>query len=542
MPYKVLIVDDEPMIRFGLSSCMDWQGEGFELVGAAANGEAALELIGRESIDILITDIKMPLMDGLQLTRRVKDLIPHVKVVFVSSFSDFEYAREAVKLGVVVDYLLKPTMEPEDLQDILRACKMSLDQDTERAKQYLVWSGEESRTRQQRLEVEFRQYLNGLGEPPAWKPECLTDTLRLAVWKRCSEEEDAGSLPIAKLLRLEAAKERLDDSCPQGLSFLTGDEQLVMIIADRYGRGLSDITNLHRQLLNDGERYTVGISPIFHELTMVRDAYEWALSALDNAFFEDQGRCYEGSIPAPARSLMKKEQEEEANRKLAEMRESFSQALASFDHQRCIAVLEEIASIWRLREFPRATIIAQSRGMLAMMWSIRFEWKTDESLKIGLERLQDLDEMETLEEVAALLRKELSRKGEPTNLPLMAEDANGVHVIQMALSYIQEHYKDDLTLQKVADFVYMSKNYFSEQFKRHTGYNFIDFVIRLRIHHAKHLLETTNLKVIDIGLQSGFHSPKHFLKLFKRLEGNTPAEYREQCRHRHRDIFSVQGG
>ncbi len=111
MTYKVLIVDDEPMIRLGISSCVLWEEEGFDLAGESANGEAALQLVKEQEINILITDIKMPLMGGLELTRQVSRLFPNIKVILISSYSDFEFAREAVKLGVVVDYLLKPTME-----------------------------------------------------------------------------------------------------------------------------------------------------------------------------------------------------------------------------------------------------------------------------------------------------------------------------------------------------------------------------------------------------------------------------------------------
>src|SRR5690554_2907780 len=127
MPYKVMVVDDEPMIRFGLVSCIDWKMEGFELIGEAANGASALRLLNDQHLDVLITDIKMPLMDGLELSRSLKQINPNVKVIIVSSYSDFGYAQQAVRLGVVMDYILKPTMEPEDLLRIVRACKEELD-------------------------------------------------------------------------------------------------------------------------------------------------------------------------------------------------------------------------------------------------------------------------------------------------------------------------------------------------------------------------------------------------------------------------------
>ena len=109
---------------------------------------------------------------------------------------------------------------------------------------------------------------------------------------------------------------------------------------------------------------------------------------------------------------------------------------------------------------------------------------------------------------------------------MLAEDSYNVHSIQRALDFIREHYLKEISLQDAADYVNMSKNYFSEQFKRHTGMNFIDYLIHLRIQHAKRLLRTTSLRVYEVGLRSGFNSSKHFLKLFKRKVRCTPAEYR----------------
>jgi two-component system, response regulator YesN len=117
--YKVLIVDDEPVIRFGLKASVDWEAEGLYLIGDYPNGEEALKAIESVQPDILITDIKMPLMDGITLMKHAIERYPHIKVILVSSYNDFEYVREGLRLGAV-DYILKPTLEPEDFLQLLR--------------------------------------------------------------------------------------------------------------------------------------------------------------------------------------------------------------------------------------------------------------------------------------------------------------------------------------------------------------------------------------------------------------------------------------
>ncbi len=128
MLYRAAIVDDEPVIRFGIRASVDWEKEQIGLAGDFANGEAAWREISREPVDILITDIKMPVMDGLELTRRTLERYPRTKVILVSSYSDFEYVREGLQLGVL-DYLLKPTLEPEGLLAIVRKCLGKIEQE-----------------------------------------------------------------------------------------------------------------------------------------------------------------------------------------------------------------------------------------------------------------------------------------------------------------------------------------------------------------------------------------------------------------------------
>ena len=150
-----------------------------------------------------------------------------------------------------------------------------------------------------------------------------------------------------------------------------------------------------------------------------------------------------------------------------------------------------------------------------------------------MNKLATIENSPTLESLVSYVRKELHRLWEPDQLLVATDDIGGAYTIQLALTYIQDNYRQEISLQEVANYAHMSKNYFSEQFKKRTGFNFIDFVIRLRIHYAKHLLETTSMRVVDIGEQSGFNSPKHFLKLFKRMTHATPGEYREQLLKEH---------
>ncbi|MFK4997272.1 response regulator [Bacillus sp. N9] len=117
--YKVLIVDDEQLIRQGIKHYVNWEQEGFQIVGEAANGKEALEIIKQTDPHIVITDIVMPVIDGEELTRIIKKDYPHIQVIILSSYSDFDYVRSTFQSGVS-DYILKPKLNGPELLTALK--------------------------------------------------------------------------------------------------------------------------------------------------------------------------------------------------------------------------------------------------------------------------------------------------------------------------------------------------------------------------------------------------------------------------------------
>lgn len=537
MPYKVMIVDDEPIIRFGLSSCVDWEQEGLSLIGEAANGEAALRIIREHAVDILITDIRMPLMDGLELTRQVKDFLPNVKVILISSYSDFEFAREAVKLGVVVDYLLKPTMEPDDLIRILHNCKQHLDMEKLRYQKEERFVHEEYKHQMLQFESKLKSYLGGTTVHLDWKPDWLTGPLVIAIWKYDALEIDAN---LHGIVLLESVKEQLNAWCAQGISFVSGNDEIITLLADHNGSVNNAIGSYHQQLaIHGGPNFTVGISPSIHSIISVRDALEWAVLAIESSFFQGKGKCYLGAISAHNDDELMNIQED-LQRQHRILREKFSRSFASSDRELCMEIFELYVLQWKNPHYKRQDIILDARNLIMISGSHHLKHQTEEVMQSMVKKLTTIENSPTFEMLVSYVRKELQRLWEPDQL-LITTELGGAHTIQLALSYIQDNYRREISLQEVADYVHMSKNYFSEQFKRCTGFNFIDFVIRLRIHYAKHLLETTSSRIIDIGLQSGFNSPKHFLKLFKRMVHATPGEYRDQLAKKQEDEDMTKG-
>lgn len=533
MGYKVLIADDEPMIRFGLSSAVQWAEEGLELVGEAGNGQAALDIIAREQVDILITDIKMPIMNGIELTQRAKAINAAIKVIFVSSYSDFEYAREAVKLGVVVDYLLKPTMEPQELAELLRRCKDELD-----AHQEHMGGSEAAALLEQHLK---QLLLHGSADPARldW-PQWLEGRVAIAVWELHAA---AGDSALDSFVQMEQACAYLTAHWKgKGLAFITDEQRWAAIVADPHDQLLQEYAQRHRTLM---EELRLSCSCVVVAVVADRQAaqkaaaasgellhyaYRAAAAALDEAFFAVEEvatfREVRSSAGSPAGALPVPD--EASERRWLELRDSFSRHMAAGMHELCQADLEEIGRGWQARSATKVQVLHQAQSLLSI---IVFSDRT-QSLEQLTSRLtgevQQLTRLRTVAQVRDRLALALEQVWSIGEQPRVVEDAGSAHAIQLALTYIQQRFREDISLQEVADCVYMSRNYFSEQFKRRTGLNFIDFVIQLRLQYAKKLLRTTTLKIYEVAAQSGFNSTRHFLKLFKRECGHTPAEYRNR--------------
>ena len=272
MAYRVVLADDEPIIRCGIASCIPWQEAGFELAGQASNGREALAICAREHVDVIISDIMMPVMDGLALVREAKKINPGVKAVMISSYSEFKYAQEAVKSGVVVDYLLKPTMEPEDLLEVLHTCRRRLDEEKASRERSEFFEREKRRHELEQAEIQLKKCLAGGAEPPPPVRPWMKEPLALSVWSFA---------PRAMLA--EEIKSRLAECGDTMLAAVTGGNELVALQPDRGGGAFSETAKRCREWSREtGAVITVGVSPAFHDLRALRDAYGWAKAALES--------------------------------------------------------------------------------------------------------------------------------------------------------------------------------------------------------------------------------------------------------------------
>ncbi|TYR74486.1 response regulator [Rossellomorea vietnamensis] len=506
--FNVMIVDDEPIIRFGLKSSIDWEKENLKLIGDYSNGQQALDAMEREGrVDILITDIKMPVMDGITLMKKALVVNPKLKIVLVSSYNEFEYVREGLTHGAV-DYILKPTLEPETFLKTVHKCvdKIEEEQKMDRKLEYAQQSNVAAIRR--RVEQEMKRIL--LKKHDEVKSESVISMfeephaivlLKLKGMDRV--DEDFGFLYNS--LIFEEIQERFYLATDEGICFLISDSELLFFL-----KKSSDPLTLTTMIKEKIERETsIGIIygyDVVHDVQDLVKGYYRAHAACGRYFFHSEKEIfrYRPDIAQDVPALSEQELE------------GF---LLPYEESRSETFIEERFGVWSSENMKPSVIKKEAGNILKTI----FMKKIDPP--VLMEKIAIIEASDTLEEV-----RKSTLEGLKACAQLLVNGENKPHMdnelLDKALHYIHAHYTDELTLQNVADHIHISRNYFSILFKRLMDQNFIDYVIELRVKKAKALLRQTSLKVYEVAANAGFNDVKYFSKLFKKVTGQSPGDYR----------------
>jgi len=510
--FRLAIVDDEPVIRFGIGASVDWERNGIRLAGMYANGREAWQALEREPVDILITDIKMPVMDGLELTRLALERHKMTKVILVSSYNDFEYVRAGLQLGVT-DYLLKPTLEPDALLELVKTCIRQLEDERNRASQQLQSKDARQLAERMRTEAGLKRALSlEPGAAASWQPPAMLDSPYAVVAVTpdgaADLEQQHGSLYISLLL--EEMQEAFYAETTEGYAFPAGPHTLLLCLPQA---GLADILERLRASWMNGldVRTTAGVgrgaSP-----AGLREAYAGSLRAAARKFLEGPG-VYEEPLAAI------EAEDEPAAPQLQLLLQEMRLAVNTGGSERLRQLTDACLERWRTAGLSPDRIRKEACRAISALFDHEHE------LSLLLEEIEELKQAETLEHLGQLLNGQIrSRAKERGTLPARGNR----QLIDKAIDFIAANYTHELTLQQAADHVHMSKNYFCLLFKKFTGQNFIDYVIRLRIGKAKELLASPELKIYEVAERSGFGDVKYFSKLFKKTTGFSPMEYRDR--------------
>lgn len=519
---KVMLVDDEIAIREGIRNSFPWEENGYTLVGEAPDGEIALPIIRDENPDILITDIRMPFMDGMELCRQVKQRMPWISIVIISGHDDFNYAREAISLGVQ-EYMLKP-ITAKELKDVLDRISRKIKE--ERRARENADSMHRRLVRGNRF-VEDRLlsalFEDDFGESEASRLTGQLRTMGINLAARCYTVLDISFGDTATGEACMDILHSLSDRSGGGVkvcsarhgayALVMGDdesdtEERAYAFADSVVKGMEN-AELGSVLVAIGEMCTdlanIGVSTraarhIRHVFR--RGGMEKTMSVVGVREMEDRPKPLDNLDFRPLRDRLQYTSAEG----FSEVFEKYLSSLVATDMH--AEVTWDYIRVEAL--MTAAAIVRDAGGEPEKILPVR-QYEQEQLSGRGRD---DLDSIKNL-----LLT---SLRYRDIHSPL-----HGNSSIVKARYFMSQHFNDpNLMLQDVAREVGMSNSRFSTVFAQETGYTFTEYLAMLRISKAQELLKATALRSSQIAQEIGYTDPHYFSYLFKKRTGMTPSEYR----------------
>ncbi|MEC0267288.1 response regulator transcription factor [Paenibacillus anseongense] len=528
---NILIVDDEPIFREWFQMTVAKLGERYRIAGEAANGLEAIDFCKSHNVDLVVTDVKMPGMNGIELIKRLKEEMPRIRVVIFSSYNEFQFAAEALKFGAS-EYILKAEITLQGLDEVLQ--KIGKDIELDHSKLVEI-NSLRSLLNQNQLALRtayFKELLQGNQQElnDFHDKMVLFDTgvternltvLALGLLQSSElkiQEEDLRTLAVTNIVN-----ETLMNEAGNGCSFLY-EENVVMLLVNIKSTSMKSqresllllanrVTENLRKFI--GLHSAISISTTYSRLSFLPEQAREALESLHlPLFYEDRSIVFYQSpssggqadtIPVPDSfhrflDLGQIREVSEACRQF--MNDMTEHKALNAKQARALSLELTYAMVNKARAYQVPATKLDLLYSEAHMEVLRL--KTFRELRGWTENMVD-----TIVQWIELHRR---KYGE---------------AVQNACDFIQSHFSEELSLQQVADHVHLSRNYFSELFKKETGLNFNEYLMQVRLEQAMNLLSTKSLKVSETAMQVGYANASYFIKLFKKYTGSSPSEYME---------------
>ena len=521
--YSVFIVDDEMIVREGLRTKIDWEKSRFSFAGEAGDGEIALSMIQDIKPDILITDIKMPFMDGLELAQAVKKLQPKISIIILSGHDEFDYAKKAISIGVE-DYILKPFTLDEILRCLNRVAeKLDLERrqftDISRMKAEL-----ESNIVLAREKLCSDIVLGALDTHTAiQKAEALAIDLVarfyiVSVSTIASAGDTIDALIAAKSLVLSVS-----GSMPDSIGFFIAPDTFVSIIksgtkelCEEAAFNIAD-TIRHEIAKNTTCTVITAIGSIAEHISHIVKSFQDASSILKRCRISDKNKIISaGDIDASQNSSIVLQENDPLVDRLNYADESeIDQIIREYiallgDNRERFSIIASYLLVDVIMAVSK--IIEQFGGNIQ---SVMPEILTHTFIDAAVQ-----NEKTFIAEIEKVLVSVLRYRNEHVR-------GHYADVILRAKKYIDANFADpDICLRSVADAVHFSPNHFSTIFSQECNTTFIEYLTGVRIARAKKLLKSTDMKSADIAYKTGFNDPHYFSFIFKKVTGLSPREYR----------------
>ena len=534
---KVFLVEDEMVIRRGIKNSIDWEKEGYIFCGEASDGELAYPMIIKEKPDILITDIRMQFMDGLELCKLVKKELPNIKILILSGYDEFDYAKEAIRLGVT-EYLLKPISSGK-LLEALNGVSESIrreKEDKDLVRKYMEEMRENTEHEKQKF---FEQMIAGnlsmadaLETGKKYEMNLSAGMYNLLLFRFTLGEENRKSGEL--LGEAEYAIEKLTERLEYVFEFQRGVEGWAfLLMADNEEQMSERVKELSKVLEEIMKNYSTiayfgGIGQPVARLRELEESFREAERALAARFTMELNRIISVEDIRMAQNVDTLDDIEITS--FGEI-EKTRTMLEKFLNNGAEDEIDEFVDVY-INELPEENLksvlmrqyIIMDAYIVMMSFCEKIEGIEGEMQAQSEELKNSMKTIQTLEEIKNYIRMLLKK------IIGVCDTISGRRysdIIEIAKDQIRKTYmSDEISLNTIAAEVGMSPSYFSSIFSKEMGKTFVEYLTEIRMDRAKELLMCSSMKTSEIGYEVGYKDPHYFSYIFKKTQNCTPKEFR----------------
>ena len=534
---KVFLVEDEMVIRRGIKNSIDWEKEGYIFCGEASDGELAYPMIIKEKPDILITDIRMPFMDGLELCKLVKKELPNIKILILSGYDEFDYAKEAIRLGVT-EYLLKPISSGK-LLEALNGVSESIrreKEDKDLVRKYMEEMQENTEHEKQKF---FEQMIAGnlsmadaLETGKKYEMNLSAGMYNLLLFRFTLGEENRKSGEL--LGEAEYAIEKLTERLEYVFEFQRGVEGWAfLLMADNEEQMSERVKELSKDLEEIMKNYSTiayfgGIGQPVARLRELEESFREAERALAARFTMELNRIISVEDIRMAQNV---DTLDDIEITIFGEIEKTRTMLEKFLNNGAEDEIDEFVDVY-INELPEENLksvlmrqyIIMDAYIVMMSFCEKIEGIEGEMQAQSEELKNSMKTIQTLEEIKNYIRMLLKK------IIGVRDTISGRRysdIIEIAKDQIRKTYmSDEISLNTIAAEVGMSPSYFSSIFSKEMGKTFVEYLTEIRMDRAKELLMCSSMKTSEIGYEVGYKDPHYFSYIFKKTQNCTPKEFR----------------
>lgn len=539
---KIFLAEDEVIVRETIKRMIPWENLGFELVGEAADGEMALPLLLRQKPDLLITDIKMPFMDGLTLAKVAKKEIPGLKVVILSGYDDFNYAKQAINIGVE-DYLLKPITKNALIERLTEIRSRYEHEKTQ--KEYYEKFHREMQAYEKNSSRDFFEALvsGSMDMMEIYRRseklglDIVAEAYNVLIFTMNCEEDFSGQregYSEWEAESLELLEEFFSENTSAMLFRCNIFSYGVLIKGQKetIGENTRSCVSEIQRILDRKEQkrqWFVAAGEPVERLSQIRKSYYSASRAFSQRYLYDENILYYDEMA----SMEKKNVTEDDSTYLQKVDVN---ALNPAILQKFLSngLLEETENFvkdyfYAIGQEPLESLVFRNYVTLNVRFSVMSFLK-----EIGCDTrtLEQEDTEDVLSESSKSLENAIAYAEKIISQAIALRDQNSGNknrsILKTAVDFIDSHYmEEDMSLNKAANAANVSANHFSALFSQNMGQTFIEYLTNLRMNKAKEYLRCTGMRSSEIAGEIGYKDAHYFSYLFKKTQGMTPSDYRK---------------